>query len=64
MNIHIQCIFPLLLALEICDVQFPLETNINGIKRFEYVYYCKIIYLSKGKVKTYITNLICTYEKL
>lgn len=26
MNIHIQCIIPLLLALEICDVQFPLET--------------------------------------
>lgn len=51
MNIHIQCIIPLLLALEICDVQFPLETivpmstNINAIKRFEYVYYCKIIYL-------------------
>lgn len=70
MNIHIQCIIPLLLALEICDVQFPLETivpmstNINAIKRFEYVYYCKIIYLLKGKVQTYVTNLICTCEKL
>lgn len=47
--IYIPCLYLLIIALEICDVQLPLKTirrmstNINVNTRFEYIYYnCKI----------------------
>lgn len=61
-------IFPLIIALDICDVQFPVSTvrlfmayehkYIKVSTCFGYIYNCKI----NGNVKTYITNLICKYE--
>lgn len=66
-QIPIFVIFLFMSAMEICDVQFFVNTtflvrmskNINRHHAFWIYFYCRI----KRNVQSYIGNLICTFDK-